>query len=441
MEKKQSNKNRWPKQDQNPHVLTLEDECNNSDIGEDQVPSLSHGKPKQVGSNNEIASPGPPSNSIPYRSPPKQLKRKITGPDTNYVRKAIKDKLAQDDAAIAVLEKRLKIKSNKLPKTFTDDGLDFVLDGLDFAYEPRELKRKRSSLSSDGSDSSGEIDTNGTDSHGHTIGAASDTEEYFEGSEDEDGQCVGDREGIERVKYLQDTQTSMKDKGDEGKDQKIDDGVILEVGKTSTNRSGELDIYGRLKNTHVSSTVKYVPPFLRNLTAGEDELLTRLRRQIQGHLNRLSEPTLLGAVAEIEKLYRNSPRNHVTSVVTDLLIAVLCDRSNLLDTFMILHAGLIAALYKLLGAEFGAHITQRIVDEFDKNYEKNKLGDTRTGGKECLNMISLLSELYNLQVVGCTLIYDFVRMFLKDITELNTELLLKIVRSMFEAFLMVPCWP
>lgn len=415
----------------------LEDERSSSDVGEVQVKSLSDaGNPEPVGSNHEITPPGPASKSVPYQSPPKQPKGKIAGPDESYVRKAIKDKLAQDDAAIAVLEKRLKIKSSKLPKAFTDDGLDFVLDGLDLVYESSGLKRKRSSLSEYGSDPNEEMDTDGTNSHGHTDRTASDTEEFSEGFEGFDvgcGQDAGDGEDTEHVKDPEDTQAGVKGGGDGGEGQET---AILKVGNASANHpGGELDIYGRRKNAPVSSTVKYVPPFLRNLTTGEDELLTRLRKQIQGHLNRLSEPTLLGTVAEMEKLYRTNPRHHVTSVIVDLLIAVLCDRSNLLDTFMILHAGLIAALYKLLGAEFGTYITQRIVDEFDKNYEKNKLGDIQIGGKQCLNMISLLSELYNLQVVGCALIYDFLRMFLKDITELNTELLLKIVRSMSKSFI------
>ena len=79
-------------------------------------------------------------------------------------------------------------------------------------------------------------------------------------------------------------------------------------------------------------------------------------------LYRLSEPTLLGTVAEIEKLYRINPRHHVTSVVSNLLVAALWSL-------------LFAALYKQILEPI--YITQRIVDGFDKNYEKNKLGISR----------------------------------------------------------------
>ncbi|KAL1738484.1 hypothetical protein HDZ31DRAFT_50919, partial [Schizophyllum fasciatum] len=60
--------------------------------------------------------------------------------------------------------------------------------------------------------------------------------------------------------------------------------------------------------------------------------------------------------------------------------------------------------------------------------------DLRDGaGKECSNLIVLISELYNFQVVSCVLIYDLVRSLLggKDegIAELDVELLLKVVRN------------
>lgn len=51
-------------------------------------------------------------------------------------------------------------------------------------------------------------------------------------------------------------------------------------------------------------------------------------------------------------------------------------------------------------------------------------------GKECSNLIVLLSELYNFQVISCALVYDIIRSLLDTtLTEIRVELLLKIVRS------------
>lgn len=51
-------------------------------------------------------------------------------------------------------------------------------------------------------------------------------------------------------------------------------------------------------------------------------------------------------------------------------------------------------------------------------------------GKECSNLIVLLSELYNFQVISCVLVYDLIRGLLDGaLSEFNIELLLKITRS------------
>jgi nucleolar MIF4G domain-containing protein 1 len=53
-----------------------------------------------------------------------------------------------------------------------------------------------------------------------------------------------------------------------------------------------------------------------------------------------------------------------------------------------------------------------------------------TVGKECSNLIVLLSELYNFQVVASLLVYDVIRSLLQgELTEFNVELLLKLLRS------------
>jgi nucleolar MIF4G domain-containing protein 1 len=51
-------------------------------------------------------------------------------------------------------------------------------------------------------------------------------------------------------------------------------------------------------------------------------------------------------------------------------------------------------------------------------------------GKECSNLIVLLSELYNFQVISSVLVFDIIRNLLdQKLTEFSVELLLKIVRS------------
>lgn len=154
--------------------------------------------------------------------------------------------------------------------------------------------------------------------------------------------------------------------------------------------------------------------------------MMRLRRQAQGHLNKLSEANLISILGEIEKLYREYPRQNVTSTLINLLFGLIGEPAALQDTFIVLHAGFIAAIYKVIGMDFGAELVQKIVESFDAG------GDERGEfqGKQSINLISLLSQLYNFHVVGSTLMFDYIRIFAQDITETNTELLLKIIRSM-----------
>jgi nucleolar MIF4G domain-containing protein 1 len=127
-------------------------------------------------------------------------------------------------------------------------------------------------------------------------------------------------------------------------------------------------------------------------------------------------------LSEIESLYRSHPRANVTSTLTDLLLTILSVQQSLLDTFVILHAGFVAALYRLIGVDFAAHLVQTLVERFDHTYKNDE--------KDCLNIVIFLSELYNFGVVGAGLVYDLIRIFLETMHELDTELLLKIIQSM-----------
>jgi nucleolar MIF4G domain-containing protein 1 len=172
---------------------------------------------------------------------------------------------------------------------------------------------------------------------------------------------------------------------------------------------------------------KYIPPSLRAPTTSDAELAGRLKRQVQGLLNRLSEANIISILGEVELLYQNSPRQYVTSTLIDLLLGLICDRSTLNDTFLILHAGFIAAVYKVIGPDFGAQMIERVVEGFDRYYTKEE--NDEAGRKECTNLMSLLAQLYNLQVIGSELIFEYIRSFLDSLTELHTELLLRVVRS------------
>lgn len=350
--------------------------------------------------------------------------------------KKVQAKLEEDDAEIAALEKKLGLKGKKkLPKDFDDDGLADLLDGLDDELEFAVTgKRKRSSE-----------DQTWLDSKRRKAAVGLTAEESFSDDsegEDDSEESEDDEEGEEDDEFLSSDEEGNLEEGASSDEEEVDgaeddfagfsEDEDAEGSEDDFDEDEEVEQPKVRENPYkppvpaeVAPAGKYIPPSLRGPPSSDAEAMTRLKRQTQGLLNRLSEANLLSILKDIEKLYQTNPRQYVTTTLIDLLLGLVSDRTSLQDTFLILHAGFIAAVYKVIGMDFGAQIVERFVAEFDKHYGSY---NEESSGKETTNLISLLAEMYNFQVVGCNLVFDYIRIFLEDLKEVNTELLLRIVR-------------
>ncbi|ORX37365.1 armadillo-type protein [Kockovaella imperatae] len=186
----------------------------------------------------------------------------------------------------------------------------------------------------------------------------------------------------------------------------------------------------------------YVPPHLRQAKPVVSEEKLKLDRKVQGLLNKLSEMNMSGILNEIESLYRDHSRNSVTTSITDLTIQMISSRSNLLDSFVALYATLVGALHRVIGLEFGAHFTHTVITRYHALGHSSRdiaalaptLYETPDGSKESLNLLTLISELYNAGVVGAILLYDIIRDLLNaesgtaPMTEMAVEGLLKVMK-------------
>ena len=370
-------------------------------------------KPKPLEQRPQAVSPSP---SPP---PPKKLPR------------GVQDKLAADDAEIAALEKALGVKGKKqLPKAFEDDGLDSLLEGIDDAVglnEGRPGKRKRSEEDEwlKGKRRKALKDKPSDEDPRSSLSLEDEDESSIIGDETDDGEDIFDdgEEDEEGEDGIQDRPDTIED--DEFESFSEEDEPPLPAKITKTTR--ENPYVAPATSSTTTGRGKYLPPSLRDKVAAGPEDLSQLQRRIQGLLNRLSEANLVSILDDMETVFRDHPRHHVTTVLLDLLMGLLSDPTTLQDTFVILHAGFIAAVYRLMGTDFGAQAIQKIEEDFSQNYHSNNNRDSAS--KQLTNLISLLAELYNFQVIGSNLIYDFVRLFLDELSETNTELLLKIIRS------------
>ncbi|TVY42347.1 Suppressor of glycerol defect protein [Lachnellula subtilissima] len=374
------------------------------------------------------SAPQPLKHTRPVRSvsPPAKISR------------SVKNKLAEDDEEIASLEKKLGLKGKKkLPQSFKDDGLDELLEGLDEGEDsdiPESKKRK-----AEGDEWLNRKRREARETSGQQFKDREEDEEddlSGQNSEDDDGASDMSLDGPEFPD--DDSEDDFGGMGDDGMILDADDDFASDDGdeedeQPSRPRVRENPYVAPIANSDAPQ--KYIPPSLRKPASSDSEALIRLRRQTQGLVNRLTESNMISLLGDIEKLYRDHPRQHITSTLVDLLLTSVCEPTSLPDTLIILPAGFIAAIYKIVGMDFGAQIVQRSVELFDEHYRRSTVEPTSPAvlttysSKETSNIIMLLSELYNFQVIGSNLIFDYVRMFLENLSELHAELLLKIVRT------------
>ena len=369
---------------------------------------------------------------------PKSILKKKAQPDEDdapapaKVSRAVQDRLDEDDREIRALEK--KLGKRKKSAGGGDDGLDDLFGDLgdfsdDDALENPASKRKRA-----------EDDDWLASKRRKALGTAAPPapESDEEDEEDELENPFSEDDDLDSEDMDDDVDKDLDD-GDHDDD--LDDEMEDEEGsienpfsedEMSEDEEDEEPAPRVRENPYVAPvaanaapTTKYIPPALRGPPSSDAEALSRLKRQIQGLINRLSEANILTILKDIEKIYATNPRGYVNTTLIDLLIDMLSDPSALLESFIILHAGFIAAVYKVIGPDFGAQIVERIVAEFDKHYQPNKDG----AGKQTTNLMSVVSELYTFQVIGSNIVFDYIRFFLNELSEINTELLLRIVRA------------
>ncbi|KAJ4412016.1 suppressor of glycerol defect [Gnomoniopsis sp. IMI 355080] len=338
-------------------------------------------------------------------------------PSKPVVSKATKEKLSKEDAEIAELEKKLGIKNRKsLPKSFLEDGLGDILGELNANNDEDDGLSAKKKRKAEADEWLAQKRRKAMKQSARE--ASDDSDDALDGLDDPMGES--DMESRDNF--------DADDASERGLDSDEDDKILQSDGGEETKPAPKRE------NPYVAPTSKetvqkYVPPARRQESGSDAELLSRIRRQIQGLINRLTEPNLLVILGDIEKSYREYPRQHVTSILIDLVLIQICEPTSLPDTLLILYAGFSTAAYQVIGPDFGAQLVQHTVARF-KEYraQLSGEGEAQNAPKYTSNLITFLSQIYNFQLIGCTLVFDYVRILLNDLTEVNAELLLRIVR-------------
>ncbi|KAK3699335.1 suppressor of glycerol defect [Vermiconidia calcicola] len=327
------------------------------------------------------------------------------------VSRTVKAKLEDDDDEIAALEKKLGIKGKK-SKALEEDGLDWLAEGSGGEGEgdKRSAKRKRPE------------DTKWLrDKRVKAGGAAREEDNDSDDDVRDASPGVADADGVEDEianPFSEDELDSDDFAGFES-----GGGAPSEGEDTRPPKRQRENPYVAPLSKDAAPVGKYVPPSLRKPAASDEEALKQLRRQMQGLLNRLSEANLLSILQSLEEIYTKNARQHVTSTLIDLLVGRIADPSTLNDTFLILHAGFSAGVYKVIGTDFGAQLLEKTVENIDHFRPQH------TEGKQSLNLLAFLCCLYSFQLVGSAILFGYIRLLLDGLSETNTELLLRIIRT------------
>nr|KAJ3419855.1 suppressor of glycerol defect [Polyrhizophydium stewartii] len=350
--------------------------------------------------------------------------------------------LDNDEKNIQMYSKLLRLKKGGgINQSFKRDGLDFLLEGIsgdasggddddddddDDMGRSFGSRRRKEDTDEDDEDDADDHEINGSLSEDDELGDSDEDDEMLDLDDDDDDDDEDEddeRDDDEDYDDSSEDDNSQEDEQIDGMAQSGDDGPLADSHEPLSEAAAVPQ--------PALAVGKYVPPHLRGQPATKSEQYIRLKRQIQGLLNRLSDANLESIVAGLEDAFRANSRHDVTEIITDIMLGYVGDMASILDSFIATYASLIAALYNVIGLEFGAHFVQTMSEQFDSarsKYLADHETDSEEINKRCTNFATLLAMLYNFGVVSCVLIYDIVRMSIASLSELDVEVLLRLLK-------------
>ncbi|KAM8731819.1 nucleolar MIF4G domain-containing protein 1 [Acanthopagrus schlegelii] len=354
-------------------------------------------------------------------------------------KKALLEANEDEDREIKKLERYLGLNKRKnkksLPQSFVADGLDYILgmldsgssavgmydddDDMEMAKENFE-KLDDSQLSDENEEQGDEKASEGGE---EDMGSSDDENELDEEeAEDDDDKMIDDDDEEEEAEEEDDEMVEEEEEAEEEEMEGESDAA--ESNDENEEEAEEDATTSDAKSETVNTTGKYVPPHLRG--TGDDKRkaeLEKLKRNVKGLINRLSEPNMASISGQLEELYMSCSRKDMNDTLTDVLLAACVTPALMPDRLLMEHVLLVSILHNAVGLEVGAHFLETVVRQFDAVY-KNP-----TEGKECDNLVAIVGHLYNFQVVHSVLIFDILKLLIGAFTEKDVELVLFMLRN------------
>ncbi|GAV77301.1 MA3 domain-containing protein/MIF4G domain-containing protein [Cephalotus follicularis] len=171
----------------------------------------------------------------------------------------------------------------------------------------------------------------------------------------------------------------------------------------------------------IGSSAKYVAPHLRDRAGSESQEHTQIRRRVRGLLNRLSESNVESVTGEMTIIFRSIGRAVGTQIISEEVLASCSTGPRGNEQYAAVFAAFIAGMACSVGMDFSAKLMALLAKTFEDEYLKEDDLSLR-------NITLLLSYLCTLGVFSSDLIYDFLIMLSKQLTEITVSTILTVLQ-------------
>ncbi|XP_061343317.1 uncharacterized protein LOC133289407 [Gastrolobium bilobum] len=313
------------------------------------------------------------------------------------------------------LSKKLKVKEGKLRGV--DDGMNILLEGMssviDFVGEGEVLgtsglpvKRLKKSLSS----KKDKLSKKGMELE--SLGGISGPVATFnqDDASEEVPDSVPSRKKHEKRKLL----------GQQQEDNAEDDADCTLKPLESHEKevvSGDVPAEVPIKK----EKAKYIEPHMRARAGNEPEEHTQIRRRVRRLLNGFSASNVESITGELSLIFQTVARNVASQIMTEEILASYsyAPRSN--EQYAAVFAAFVAGMACLVGVDFSAKFMASFAKCFEDEYQKEDNLSLR-------NLTLLLSYLCIFGVCSSDLIFDFLVMLSKRLTEIDVSIILAVLQ-------------